>query len=156
MTNKDRPLMIPALVALASALFMPASASTRLTLADNEAGTCILAGRINQDGRWAPMSAGVTLLNSSGRVIREAHATALSEVKTVRLSAPALLARCHGNQPLPDGDASRGAKSPAPAVAAGPQPLPVTAVALMPGRSSGQWVELRIELPHDRVVLLDR
>lgn len=156
MSQKARSLIAPVFAVLASALFTPASASTRLNLADNEAGTCILAGRINQDGRWAPMSTGVTLLNSSGRVIRQADAKALSGVKAVRLSAPALLARCHGNQPLPDGDASLGAKSPAPAVAAGPLPLPVTALALMPGRSSGQWVELRIDLPQDRVVLLER
>jgi hypothetical protein len=156
MTKNARSLIAPVFAVFAAGLFAPASASTRLNLADSEAGTCILAGRINQDGRWAPLSMGVTLLNSRGRVIREADTKALSGVKAVRLSAPALLARCHGNQPLPDGDAGLGAKSPAPAVAAGPLPLAVTAFALMPGRSSGQWVELRIDLPQDRVVLLER
>jgi hypothetical protein len=117
---------------------------------------CILAGRLNSEGRWAPAASGVMLLDASGQRIRSAGKPALDSVKAVRLAEPALLAKCNGNQPLADGDASAGSKSPAPAVTAGNAPISVQALATVPGRAGAQWVELRLDTPPERVILLTR
>jgi hypothetical protein len=132
----------------------PAAASAAAPQAGD--AQCILAGRLNSEGRWAPAASGVTLLDASGQRIRSAGKPALESVKAVRLAEPAMLAKCNGNQPLADGDASTGSKSPAPAVTAGNAALSVQATALAPGRAGGQWVELRLDVPPERVILLTR
>jgi hypothetical protein len=118
--------------------------------------SCILAGRLNQEGRWAPAANGVMLLDAAGQRIRGSGQAALASVKAVRLTEPALLAQCNGNQAFADGDASKGSKSPAPVVTAGNVALKVQATALAPGRSGGQWVELRLDVPPERVIMLTR
>jgi hypothetical protein len=117
---------------------------------------CILAGRLNHEGRWAPAASGVTLLDASGQRIRSTGKPALNAVKAVRLTAPALLAKCNGNQPIADGDTIAGSKSPAPALSAGSAAISVQAAMLTPGRTGGQWVELRLDAPPERITLLTR
>lgn len=129
------------------------AASTAAQASDAQ---CILAGRLNGDGLWAPAARGVTLLDAAGQRIRGSSQSDLNAVKAVRLNQNALLASCQGNQPLADGNANPGRKGPAPAVTASPAALNVQAMALVPGRAGGQWVELRLDLPPERVTLLAR
>ncbi len=117
---------------------------------------CILAGRLDQEGRWAPQASGMQLLDAAGKPISGAASPALSAVKAVRLAEPALLASCNAGQAMAGGDAIKGSKSPTPAVTAGNIPVQVQAIAMLPGRAGGQWVELRLSVPAERVVVLTR
>jgi hypothetical protein len=117
---------------------------------------CILAGRWNTEGRWAPQAAGVQLLDAGGKPVSGATQSTLSNVKAVRLAEPALLSKCNAGQAMLDGDARLGGKSPAPALAAGNAPLEVQAITTLPGRSGARWVELRVSAPAERVVMLTR
>ncbi len=117
---------------------------------------CILAGRLSNEGRWAPQASGMQLLDAAGKPVSGAASSALSTIKAVRLTEPALLASCNAGQAMADGDASKGGKSPAPAVTAGTIPVQVQAMAMLPGRAGGQWVELRLNVPAERVVMLTR
>ncbi len=136
------------LLGLALAASLPA-------LAASEA-QCILAGRLSQDGRWAPQAKGMQLLDANGQPLSGAAQTTLSSVKSVRIAQPALLSKCNSGQALAAGDASPGSKNPVPAVRAGDAPLDVQAMALLPSRAGGQWVELRLNVPAERVVMLTR
>ena len=128
-------------------------AGTALTLADKP---CILAGRLNADNRWAPLARGVTLLNAQGERVSASSKKALDTVKAVRLSEPALVSQCNGNQPLVSGDSTAGSKTPAPAIKPGSMALNVEAIYYPPVRAGGQWVELQLVLPADRVVTAAR
>lgn len=117
---------------------------------------CILAGRVSSEGRWAPQASGMQLLDVAGKPVTGAAPSSLSTIKAVRLAETALLASCNAGQVMADGDASQGSKSPAPAVTAGNIPVQVQAMAMLPGRAGGQWVELRLNVPAERVVMLTR
>ncbi|TWO69672.1 hypothetical protein FN976_17730 [Caenimonas sedimenti] len=118
-------------------------------------GSCILAGRLAEDGHWAPRFEGVELLGADGKALRGGGKEALAGVRQARLSAPALLSRCDGNQPLAraDEDLPR-AKTPVPALSAGV--VDVEAVAYPRLRTGGELVELRVRVPAERVVMLTR
>lgn len=139
-------------------------AQTNPTAADRPSGVapqageahCILAGRLNSEGRWAPAASGVQLLNASGQRVLGAELSVLAGVKAVRLAEPALLSKCNSGQAMADGDASAGGKSPAPAVNAGNKPIQVQAMSTLPGRAGGQWVELRLSVPAERVLMITR
>lgn len=130
-------------------------ALTAPALQANEA-QCILAGRLNQEGRWAPAASGVQLLDAAGQRISSTGQPKLDAIKAVRIAEPALLAQCSAGQAMADGDANKSSKSPVPALAAGNAPVPVQATATLPGRAGGQWVELRLDVPVERVVMLTR
>lgn len=117
---------------------------------------CILAGRLNLDHQWAPLARGVTLLNAQGERVNASSKKALDTVRTVRLSSPALVSQCNGNQPLVSGDSTTGSKIPVPAIKPSPIALPVAAIYYPPGRAGGQWVELQLVLPADRLVTAAR
>jgi hypothetical protein len=124
--------------------------------AQTSTAQCVLAGRIDLAQRWAPQARGVELLDASGQRVSGASKDLLASVKAVRLSQPALLSNCHGNQALPDGETSSGNKSPVPAVSAAHAPIPVQAVTYPPLRVGGSLVELQVEIPADRVIALHR
>lgn len=124
-------------------------AVTASSLADKP---CILAGRLNADYRWAPLARGVTLLNTKGERVSASSKKALDTVRAVRLSEPALVSQCNGSQPLVNGESATGSKTPAPAIKPGPIALNVEAIYYPPVRAGGQWVELQLVLPADRVV----
>jgi hypothetical protein len=117
---------------------------------------CILAGRLDADQRWAPQARGVELLDATGKRVTASGKEALTLVKAVRLTQPALLSTCNGNQSLPEGDASPAKKSPAPAVSASKEPIAVQAVAYPPMRVGGALVELELQLPSNRLIALTR
>lgn len=117
------------------------------------ANACIFAGRLNAEGRWAPLASGITLLGAEGKPLALQGKAALESAKAVVLNKGALLAQCNGNQALPSGESGAGSKSPAPALSAARSPIPITAVAYAPIRSGGQWVELKLDIPQDRVIL---
>ncbi|MBS7808905.1 hypothetical protein [Variovorax sp. PCZ-1] len=117
---------------------------------------CILAGRLSSEGRWAPQTKGMQLLDTAGKPVSSAAQTVLSSIKSVRVSSPMLLSKCNAGQAMADGDASQGSKSPTPALTAGNAPIEVQAMATLPGRAGGQWVELRVSVPAERVVMLTR
>ncbi|MBC7707159.1 MAG: hypothetical protein H7274_24845 [Rhodoferax sp.] len=137
----------------AAATVIPPPASTASTLADKP---CILAGRLNADNRWAPLARGVTLLNAQGEGVGASSKKALDTVTAVRISEPALLSQCNGSQPLVSGESTTGSKTPVPAIKPGPIALNVEAIYYPPVRAGGQWVELQLLLPADRVVTAAR
>ncbi len=120
---------------------------------------CIVAGRLNPEGRWAPASKGVQFLDAAGQRLSSAGQISLSAIKAVRVAEPMFLSSCNAGQAMADGDATKGSKSsksPAPALTAGTASLQVQAANTLPGRAGGQWVELRLDVPVERVVMLSR
>lgn len=117
-------------------------------------GSCILAGRLADNQRWAPRMSGVELLAQDGRAITSADKQALASVRQVRLSAPALLSRCDGDGQLALGPESAGPKAPVPAI--GPGVLPVVAVNFPKLRRGGEMVELKVTVPAERVSMVTR
>jgi len=115
---------------------------------------CLTAGRLDADGRWAPQFRTVRLLDEAGRAIAAPGKSALARVRSVELTEPALLSRCDGDQPLARGDEAPAAKAPAPA--ASPGRLAVSAVRFPKLQTGGELVELEVSVPADRVVMLTR
>jgi len=137
-------------IALACGLALAgASASFAQAAGDN---SCIVAGRLNDEARWAPRMAGVELLGQDGRVLASADKQALATVKQVRLSAPALLSRCDGDGQLALGPESPGAKGTVPAV--GPGTVAVESVSYPKMRRGGELVELKLTVPAERVTMV--
>lgn len=137
-----------------TAVVLAASAFTGLAQAQ-DAGSCILAGRLADDGHWAPRFQGVELLSQDGRRIAAGSQAALAGVKQVRLAQPALLSRCDGNNPLARADDEpAGSKSQVQALSAGL--VDVESVAFPKLRTGGSLVELRVRFPAERVVMLTR
>ena len=131
----------------------PASASAVSKLTDK---SCILAGRLSADSRWAPLARGVTLLNAQGNRVSASSKKALDTVTAVQLGEPALLSLCNGSQPLVSGESATGSKTPAPAIEPGPIALHVEAIYYPPMRAGGQWVELQLVVPADRMITVVR
>lgn len=153
--------------AWAAALCMPLSLAASLAMAQNAApaasttagadSQCILAGRVDGDQRWAPQARGVELLDAQGKRVTSADKAALASVKQARISSPALLSACNGDQALAKGDdLPKAKKTSSPAVSAGTAPVNVEAVSFPPLRVGGTLVELRLSLAPDRVVTLTR
>lgn len=117
--------------------------------------SCILAGRLSDDGRWAPRFEGVQLLGGNGQPIAARGKPALDQVRQARLAEPALLSACSGGQPLhrADGEPDQP-KSAVPALSAGL--VEVESVAFPPLRTGGTLVELKVRVTGDRVVMLTR
>ena len=137
-------------IALACGLALTAATSA-FAQAD---GSCILAGRLSDEGKWAPRMAGVQLLSQDGKAVTSANKQALGSVKQVKLSAPALLSKCDGNAQLAEGPDAPGAKEKAPALAAGT--FAVEAVNFPKMRRGGELVELKVSAPADRVTMVTR
>ena len=116
--------------------------------------SCIVAGRLNDEARWAPRMRGVELLAQDGRAVTSADKQVLSNVKQVRLSAPALLSRCDGDAQLALGPDAPGAKGPVPAIARGT--VAVESVSFPKLRRGGELVELKLTVPAERVTMVTR
>jgi hypothetical protein len=115
---------------------------------------CILAGRVSE-GAWAPRFAAVQLLGANGQVISAASKEALATVRRARLTGPALLSRCDGDQPVASADDEpRARKSRVPALSRGV--FAVESVNFPRLRSGGELVELRVRITPERVMLLTR
>ena len=138
-------------IALACGLALAAAASFAQGAGEN---SCIVAGRLNDEARWAPRMAGVQLLGQDGRAVTSADKQALGRVKQVRLAAPALLSRCDGDGQLALGPESPGAKGPVPAV--GPGTIAVESVSFPKMRRGGELVELKLTVPAERVTMVTR
>ena len=115
---------------------------------------CIVAGRLNDEARWAPRMAGVELLGQDGRAVTSADKQVLAGIKQVRLSAPALLSRCDGDGQLALGPESPGAKERVPAI--GPGTVAVESVSFPKLRRGGELVELKLTVPAERVTMVTR
>jgi hypothetical protein len=117
-------------------------------------GACILAGRLAEDGHWAPRFEGVQLLGADGRGIVGGK-SAIGGARQVRLAQPALLSRCDGSGPLANlDDQPPLTKGQVPALAAGT--AEVESVAFPKLRTGGELVELKVRYPAERVVMLTR
>lgn len=130
-----------------------AAATVTPALAQEPSASCILAGRIGETG-WAPRMPGVALLGANGQPVTRADRQGLAAVRQVRLSAPALLSRCDGNNELAPGEDPPRAKSAVPAAAAGVHG--VEAVSFPRLRRGGELVELRLTMAADKVVSVTR
>ena len=118
---------------------------------------CILAGRVDAEQRWAPQARGIELLDAQGKRVSSADKAALASVKQVRVSSPALLSTCNGDQALAKADDLPNAKkASAPAISAATAPIKVEAVGFPPLRVGGTLVELRLRVVPERVVSLTR
>ncbi len=143
-------------LSFAASLAMAQSAAPVPAAAGAEA-QCILAGRVDGDQRWAPQARGIELLDAQGKRVTSADKAALATVKQARISSPALLSACNGDQALVKGDdLPNPKKTSSPAVSAGAAPVPVEAVGFPPLRVGGTLVELRLSLAPDRVMTLSR
>lgn len=141
--------------ALASALASAFAAGPAAAQAPSEGNHCIVAGRLNEAGAWAPRFAGVQLLADRGRAVAGSSREALAQVRQVRLSHPALLARCDGDRELTRADDDPAqAKTEVPAVTAGL--VDVETIGYPKLRTGGTLVELRLRLPPERIVSLMR
>ena len=151
----------------AVALCIPLAAFASMAMAQNAAPVaattsgadlqCILAGRVDGDQRWAPQARGVELLDAQGKRVSSADKAALASVKQARISSPALLSACNGDQALAKGDdLPKTKKTSSPAVSVSTVPVNVEAVSFPPLRVGGALVELRLSLAPDRVVTLTR
>lgn len=123
------------------------------SFAQTPVGSCIIAGRLGDTG-WAPRMQGVELLGPDGRTVLGSDKPSLAAVRQVRLSAPALLSRCDGNNELASGPDAPGAKAPVPAILAGT--VPVEAVNFPRLRRGGELVELKLTVPAQRVSMVTR
>jgi len=123
--------------------------STAATAADPE---CLLAGRIDDAGRWAPRAPGVALLDAQGREL--APSDAPTSARRVRLDQPAALSRCDRDRPLARGDG--GTTAPGPVPAASPGVLEVVAVHRPPLRVGGTLVELEVKVPPQQRTTIGR
>lgn len=139
---------------LALAAAAAAGSATLAAAQDLNAGQCIVAGRLNENARWAPRFDGVELLGAKGRVMKESKHELLQDVRQVRVSRPAVLTRCDGDRELARGEETPIPKEPVPAVAAGV--YDVESVAFPRLRRGGELVELKIKAPLDRVVMVKR
>ena len=109
------------------------------SVAQDEVGQCILAGRLGDGQRWAPRFAGVQLLGQDGRVLAASGKEALAGVRQARLAQSALLSRCDGNRELARADDQPpGQRGQVPAVSAGL--VDVEAVAFPKLRTGGELV----------------
>ena len=131
--------------------FVLGAATSAFAQAD---GSCILAGRLSDEGKWAPRMAGVQLLGQDGKAVNSSDKTSLGNVKQVKLSSPALLAKCDGAAQLAEGPDAPGAKGKVPALTAGT--FNVEAVNFPKMRRGGELVELKVGAPADRVTMLTR
>ncbi len=146
MTRKYRIVWV-ACAALAAAA--PFTASSQA-----QDGACIVAGRLAQDGHWAPRFEGVELMGQDGREVQGGKAQ-IAAAKQVRIAQPALLSRCDGNGPLAQADAEPAlAKGQVPALSAGV--AEVESVSFPKLRTGGELVELRVRYAPERVVMLTR
>ena len=116
--------------------------------------SCISAGRLNAEGRWAPQFRAVRLLDEAGRVLPTRTRADLSRVRGVELTQPALLSVCEGDRALTRGGDSAAAKGPVPA--AKPGRLVVEAVGFNKLQTSGELVELKVQVPPDGVEMIAR
>ena len=133
-------------IAAAALLAAPAFAQSH--------GQCIVAGRLS-DGQWAPRFAGVQLLAANGQAVSGSSRQQLAGVRKVRLSAPALLSQCNGDQPLANADNEpAGRKTEVTGLRAGV--VDVEGVAYPKLRTGGELVELRVRVPAERVVMVTR
>jgi hypothetical protein len=133
-----------------SAALIPFAASSQA-----DAGSCIVAGRLADGGGWAPRFAGVQLLDAAGRAVSSPDRGALAAVRQARISQPALLSRCDGDNALAQADDEPAqAKRPVPAVPAGV--VAVESVAFPKLRTGGALVELKLKAPPERVVMVTR
>ena len=120
-------------------------------------GSCILAGRLTLEQRWAPKLPGIELLAQDGKAVSGADKQQLASIKQVRLTQPALLSRCDGSRELTRADDQPvQPKTPVPAASAGPGLLAVEAVNFPKLRTGSELVELKLAVPAERVVMLTR
>ena len=87
-------------LSFATSLAVAQSTAPAATAAPGADLQCILAGRVDGDQRWAPQARGVELLDAQGKRVTSADKAALASVKQARISSPALLSACNGDQAL--------------------------------------------------------
>ena len=141
-----------AVMATAALLAWPQAAIAQAQSAAD--ASCITAGRLDAGGRWAPQFASVRLLDEAGRVLQQPARAALSRVREAEVTEPALLSRCDGNAPLAKGEDTPAPKASVPAASRGR--LKVTAVGFPKLQTGGELVELQVQVPPDRVVMVTR
>lgn len=117
-------------------------------------GSCISAGRLNAEGQWAPQFQSVRLIDEAGRPMAARSKAELARVRAVELTEPALLSVCDGSRGLARGDDSGGVKAAVPA--ARPGRLNVQGVGFAKLQSGGELVELTVQVPADRIVMVTR
>lgn len=94
------------------------------------------------------------LLDESGRRLNTRRKSELSRVRGVEITETALLSTCDGERGVNRGGDSPSVKGPVPAAAAGRYPVEAAGFAKL--QTSGVLVELRVQVPQDRVVMVTR
>lgn len=117
--------------------------------------TCVLAGRVNEAGNWAPQLAGVQLLDAQGKLLRGAAETVLPRLKQIAVSKPLPLSACHASAtPLPElKEATASKREKSQHLMASAQPIEVGAVYRPSLRSGGSLIELQVFAPQARIAI---
>ncbi|MEY2618133.1 MAG: hypothetical protein RL522_1135 [Pseudomonadota bacterium] len=115
--------------------------------------SCISAGRLDGEGRWAPQFQEVRLLDEAGRTLATRSKADLSRVRGVELTQPALLSACAGDRGL---TREERASTKAPVPAAKPGRLVVDSVAYAKLQAGGELVELKVQVTPEQVVTITR
>ena len=143
--TKDWPLLL----AVAVCTIAPSAGAAE--------ASCIVAGRVNAEQQWAPRLQGLELQSQDGKRVASSQREALQGIKRVRVLTPTLLSNCDGSSALTQGDSlPQQAKSPVPAIKADPAWLVVEAVNFPKLQVGGELVELRVQVPPERVQMLTR
>lgn len=142
-----------ATLASARGLWMVALVLAATGAAQASDASCISAGRLDGDGRWAPQFQEVRLLDEAGRALATRSKADLARVRGVELTQPALLSACAGERGLTREERA-GAKAPVPA--AKPGRLVVEGVAYAKMQTGGELVELKVQVPPEQVVMITR
>ncbi len=115
--------------------------------------SCISAGRLDGEGRWAPQFQEVRLLDEAGRTLATRSKADLARVRGVELTQPALLSACAGERGLTREERA-AAKAPVPAAKAGR--LVVDGVTYAKLQTGGELVELKVQVTPEQVVMITR
>jgi hypothetical protein len=125
-----------------------------LTATQASGQSCITAGRLNAQGMWAPQFQTVRLLDEMARPLAARGKAELSRVRAVEVTQPALLSACQGNGDLSRAEEAPAAKAPVPAAKSGR--LTVEGVSFPKLQTGGELVELQVQVPADRVIMVTR
>ena len=120
--------------------------------------SCIVAGRVNAEQQWAPRLQGLELQGQDGKRVLTSNRDALQAIKRVRVLTPTLLSNCDVSAALTQGDTlPQQAKTAVPAIKADSATwLVVEAVNFPKLQVGGELVELRVQVPAERVQMLTR
>jgi hypothetical protein len=117
-------------------------------------GNCIIGGRLNAQDQLSRGFGGIELLNAQGARLHTIDKTQLETIKLVRVSKSALLSACNAGAALKVLDSAGDTKTaPAARLSVGSDPVKVEQAWLLPLKTGGNLIELRVSQNASRTVM---